>query len=167
MSCDDVEARLTERFLARGDLVPVDAAHVAECARCGAAARELTGLTAHLAALEAPSLRPGVQAACEQAALRALRRQSAAHRPAPFRGLGRDLVRAALLGLAVLPVAVVHALAVAWAGSTLLGPVLPAAVLSWLAVLYFAPLVLGLGVLYGAIPLAVVAGRRGPPEEEG
>lgn len=107
-----------------------------------------------------PPLRPAAKARCEAQALRVLRARRHAHAPAPLRGMGRDLLRAAALGLLALPVAVGHGLLVAWAGASVLGPFVPQPVLTWIGVFYFAPVVLGLGVLYGAIPLAVAIGRR-------
>lgn len=165
MSCEDVQERLTEAFLARMAPVPEDAAHAAGCAACGSLVRELRSVAEHLAVVLVPDLRPAARAACEARALHALRAQRAAHAPAPLRGLGRDLARATLLGLLALPIAVGHAWLVAWVGSAVLSPWLPGPILGWLGILYFAPVVLGLGVLYGAIPLAVVAGRRQPLEE--
>ncbi len=165
MSCEDVQQRLTDAFLARETPGVDDATHAAACKACGSHARELRAVAGTLDRIEVPLLRPVALASCEARALRALRAQRAAHAPAPFSGLGRDLLRASALGLLALPVAVGHALFVAWAGSSLLGPWLPGPVLTWLGVFYFAPVVLGLGVLYGAIPLAVAVGRRQPLEE--
>ena len=76
--------------------------------------------------------------------------------------IGAALAAAALLAL---PFVLGHAALVAWLGRTVLGPWVPPAILTWLAMLYFVPVALGIAVLYGAIPLAVLAGRRPPLEE--
>jgi hypothetical protein len=165
VSCEQIQERLTESFLARVAQAPEDAAHAAGCAACGAHARALHAVTAHLSALKVPDLRPAALRACEARALQVLRAQRAARAPEPLRGLGRDLLRAAALGLLALPVALGHAWFMAWAGQAFLGPWIPTPVLGWLGVFYFAPVALGLGVLYGAIPLAVVVGRRRAMEE--
>ncbi len=165
MSCEEAQEQLTTAFLAQAAPGQEATAHAGGCEACGRFARELRAAHEHLAAVQVPALRPAARAACEIAALRALRAQRAARAPAPLRGLGRDLVRAALLGLLALPVAVGHAWLVAWAGRAVLAPWLPGPVLGWLGLVYFAPVLLAFGVLYGAIPLAVVAGRRQPMEE--
>lgn len=165
MSCDAVQERLTLAFLERTVPAPEDAAHATRCEACSRLARELRAAQEHLGALQVPVLRPAARASCEARALRALRAQRAARAPAPLRGLGRDLARALLIGLLALPIAAGHAWLVAWAGRTLLAPWLPASVLGWLGIVYFAPVVLALAVLYGAIPLVVVAGHRAPLEE--
>jgi hypothetical protein len=165
VSCEDVQQRLSDAFLAREASAADDAAHLAACSACASHASELSVLARTLDRMQVPPLRPAALARCEAQALRVLRAQRAARAPAPLSGLGRDLFRGAALALLALPVAVGHALFVAWAGSSLLGPWLPGPVLTWLGVFYFAPVVLGLGVLYGAIPLAVAVGRRRPLEE--
>lgn len=160
MSCEATRERLVEAFLAGAPPAAADAAHAAGCAACAEEARALQGLAGHLADLSVPPPRPAALAACEARALQVLRARRRAHAPEPLRGMGRDLLRAAALGLLALPVAVGHALLVGWAGSAMLGPLVPAPVLAWLGVFYFVPVMLGLGVLYGAIPLAVAVGRR-------
>jgi len=165
MSCEEVQERLTEALLAHAAPAPEDGTHAQGCGSCGAHARTLREVAEYLAGVHVPALRAPALEACETRALRVLRAQRAARAPAPLRGLGPDFLRAALLALLALPVAVGHAWLVAWAGSALLGSWLPGPVLGWLAVLYFAPVALALGVLYGAIPLAVVAGKRRPLEE--
>lgn len=165
MSCEEVQARLEEAFLSRAPAAPADADHARDCAACGSEARELRVLAVHLDSVQVPAVRPAAHAAFEERAIRALRAQRAARSPVPLRGLGADFAKAALLGLLALPVAVGHAWVVAWAGRTLLAPWLPSAVLGWLGVLYFAPVALAVGALYGVIPLAVVAGRRASLEE--
>ena len=165
MSCDAVQERLALALLGRTTAGEDDAAHAARCAECGRAARELRAARAHLDSVQVPALRPAARAGCETRALRTLRAQRAARTPAPLRGLGPDLARALVAGLLALPVAAGHAWLVAWAGRTLLAPWLPASVLGWLGIVYFAPVALALAVLYGAIPLAVVAGRRAPLED--
>jgi hypothetical protein len=165
VSCEEIQERLTEAFLAHAPAAAEDATHAAGCAACGALARELRAVAEHLAVVQVPGLRPAARAACEAEALRALRGQRIARAPAPMHGMGRDFARAALLGLLALPIAVGHAWLVAWAGAAFLGPWIPGPVLGWLGVFYFAPVVLGLGVLYGVIPLAVVVGRRRSVEE--
>ncbi len=165
MSCEQVQERLEEALLSRVPPAPADAEHAGACAACGSVARDLRLLADHLASVQVPAARPAAQAACVEGAVRALRAQRVARAPAPLKGLGADFARAALLGLLALPVAVGHAWVVAWAGRTLLAPWLPGPVLGWLGVLYFAPVALALGALYGVIPLAVVAGRRMPLED--
>lgn len=160
MSCDEVQERLVEALLSRAAPPLADAAHAGECADCGRLARELRSVAEHLAFVQVRALRPAAQTACEASALRALRAQRAARATAPLRGSGRDLLRAGVLAALVLPIALGHAWLVAWAGRAWLGPLLPGPLLGWLGVFYFAPVALGLGVMYGVIPLAVVVGRR-------
>lgn len=165
MSCADVQDRLTDAFLAREDAGAEDLDHAACCAACGPHAEELRAVGRHLEAVQVPAPRAAFVAACEARALQALRAQRAARAPVPLHGLAPDMIRAAALALLALPVAVGHAWLVAWAGARFLGPWIPGPVLGWLGVFYFLPVALGLGVLYGVIPLAVVVGRRGPLEE--
>lgn len=165
MSCEEIQERLTAAFFDHAAVASGDATHAESCAACGALQRELQVVAEHLAGVQVPRLRPAARAACEAEALRVLRAQRAARAPAPLRGMGRDFVRAAVLGLLALPLAVGHAWLVAWAGAALLGPWIPGPVLGWLGVFYFAPVALGLGVLYGVIPLAVVVGHRRLLEE--
>lgn len=165
MSCETVQESLTTSFLDRTPATPDDAAHAQGCEACGRLVLELRAVQGHLAAVQVPPLRPSARVACEARAVRALRARRAARAPAPLRGLGGDLMHALLIGLLALPVAAGHAWLVTWVGQHLLAPWLPASILDWLAVVYFAPVALALAVLYGALPLAVMAGRRELLEE--
>ena len=165
MSCEALRARLDEALLAHAAPSAEDAAHAESCAACGEHAAALRAVAAHLDSVQTPALKPAARAACEAGALRVLRAQRAARAPTPVRALRRDFLRAGAMALLVLPIALGHAWLVARLGSAVLGPVLPSLLLDWLAVFYFVPIALALGVLYGVIPLAVVAGRRRPLEE--
>lgn len=165
MSCEAAQERLVDAWLA-GEATPAtDAEHASACEACGACVRELLAIAERLDSLRSPPLRAAALTRCKEESRRALRALRVAHEPAPLRGMGRDMLRAAAVALLALPVAAGHALLVGYAGSTLLGPLVPAPVLAWLGVFYFVPVVVGLGVLYGAIPIAVAVGRRRAEEE--
>jgi len=135
VSCDAIQERLDERALARtlddGSPEAVElGAHALRCAACGAHRRFLVALEA---ALDVPEPEPVAAA-----------------------------VVAAALGVAVLalPLVVAHAYLVIEGGAWLLAAWLPAPVLTWLGAVYLLSLALGVGALYGLIPLAVAFRRR-------
>jgi hypothetical protein len=157
MSCEGVQERLDDLALARA-LDGGDAAelrdHAAQCTACGAHLRFLHELGA---ALEEPAVLPvsaGVLAAAQRRAARVLRA-----REAP-RGLGRELAAALAVALLALPLVVAHAVLVVEGASWLLSAWVPEPVLAWLGAVYLASLALGVGALYGIIPLAVAWRRR-------
>jgi len=162
MSCQEVEERLTEAWLEHRALRDP---HLEACERCRAHAEALERMASHLDGLAVPTVAPEQVEAWRQAAVRAQRARRVARSRTPLRPLARDLLRAAALALLALPFAVGHAAAVAWLGQNVLAGWLPSAALTWLAALYFVPIALAIAVLYGAIPFAVVLGRRGPLEE--
>jgi hypothetical protein len=165
MSCDDVQERLTEALLAHATPTPEDDAHAQACSSCGLYALALREVAEHLATVQVPALPPAALARWEAQSLQVLRAQRAARAPAQLRGLGLDFLRAARGARRPQPHARGHARVVAWVGKVLLGPWLPGRVLEWLAIFYFAPVALALLLLYGTIPLAVVARRRRTLEE--
>jgi hypothetical protein len=134
--------------------------HAKVCEACGA---ELRFLRALGVALERErSVAPAVPAELLQRtrarAVRALRAQETP------RGVGRELAAALALALLALPLVVGHAYLVIEGGAWLLAQWVPAPVLTWLAGVYVASLALGVGALYGLIPLAVAWRRRSTTE---
>lgn len=165
MTCEAVQARLREACLERVAPAETDAAHVATCPGCASHAAGLERVTQHLGMLVVPEPGAAVRAAWTAGARRALHARQVARTPTPLRPHLRPLLGAAAAALLALPFVLGHAALVAWLGRTVLGPWVPPAILTWLAMLYFVPVALGIAVLYGAIPLAVLAGRRPPLEE--
>jgi hypothetical protein len=128
--------------------------HATGCAACAAHLRFLRSLGAELDALASPAPAPEMLAAARVRASRALRART---RPA---SLWRPVVQAAGLSLAALPIVVLHAFVVAEGAVTLLGPVVPSGVLTWLGVSYFGSVALGLGGLAALLPLVASATRE-------
>lgn len=161
MSCEDVQQRMEAlAFEHRLDGQSAEAAaareHAHDCAACGSQLRFLRALGAsveHERTAPAP-VAPELLARTRARAVRALRAQET---PA---GVGSEV--AAALGLAVLalPLVVAHAYLVVEGAAWLLAQWVPAPLLTWIGGLYVASLALGVGALYGLIPLAVAWRRR-------
>jgi hypothetical protein len=163
VSCEELQEQLTERVFARGAPAleawdPALRSHVAACAACAAHLRFVRALVADLEAAPVEAPGPGVLAAAQQRALRALRARSAP------RGLLRELALALAVTLLAWPVAVAQAWLVAEGASALLAPLLPHLVLIGLGVVYFGSLALALGALYALLPLWVAIVRQGHAE---
>jgi hypothetical protein len=159
VSCDAIQERLDERALARtlDDGSPEAAelcAHARSCAACGAHRRFLVALEAALDVPEPEPVAAAVVAAARTRAVRVLRSRETP--PA----VGRELVAALGVALLALPLVVAHAYLVIEGGAWLLAAWLPAPVLTWLGAVYLLSLALGVGALYGLIPLAVAFRRR-------
>lgn len=162
MSCDAVQERLDELALARvldgspehADLV----AHARGCADCDAHLRFLHGLAA---AFAAPALEPVSESVVASARERAVRVLRARETPS---GVGRELVAAMAAALLALPLVVGHAYLMLEGGAWLLASWLPAPLLTWLGFAYLASLAIGVGALYGMIPVAVALRRRAVQE---
>lgn len=134
--------------------------HAHGCEACGAELRFLRALGASLEQGRAES--PPVPALLlERTRSRAVRALRAQETP---RGVGRELVAALALALLALPLVVAHAVLVIEGADWLLAQWVPAPVLTWLAGMYVASLALGVGALYGLIPLAVAWRRRSTME---
>lgn len=165
MSCEVVQERMEELALARtldGEAADAAAAreHARDCEACGAQLRFLRALGASLerergAALPVPD---ELLARTRARAVRALRA-----RETP-RGVGRELVAALALAVLALPLVVGHAYLVIEGAAWLFAQWVPAPLLTWLAGVYVASLALGVGALYGLIPLAVAWRRRSTTE---
>ena len=156
MSCEAIEQRLDELAFAHAldGPEPEVAAHLRDCAACRAHRGFLVALTTSLAnATPAPVAAPVVAVATERA-LRVLRA-----RPTQDR-VGREIVAAIAVALLALPLVVAHAYLVVEAGAWLLARWVPAPLLVWLGGVYLLSLALGVGALYGLIPLAVAWRRR-------
>jgi hypothetical protein len=134
--------------------------HASDCESCGAQLRFLRALGASLEheRAEVPSLPSDLLARTRSRAVRALRAQETP------RGVGRELVAALALAMLALPLVVGHAYLVIEGAAWLLSQWVPAPVLTWLAGVYVASLALGVGALYGLIPLAVAWRRRSTTE---
>jgi hypothetical protein len=160
VSCEAFQQRLDLQALARAS--DGDAAlreHVENCDACRAHERFLLELVAALEAPPAPAL---VDAAVVEASRRrAVRVLRARETP---RGVGRELAVALAVALLALPLVVAHAYLVLEGAAWLLASWVPAPVLTWLGGVYLASLALGVGALYGLIPLAVAWRRRGVAE---
>jgi hypothetical protein len=159
VSCAEVQSRLAEAVLSRASVGSADRRHAERCAECGAELGFLKALGAALDAVPEPSLSEPALANCKFQALRALRARRV---PA---GFGRALARALAPALLALPLIVGHAWLVARGASALLGSWLPEAALLWLAGVYFGSLALGLGTLYGSIPVLVALAQQRRLEE--
>jgi len=165
VSCDAVQRQLEEFALARTlDGAAVDAlaarAHAQGCEACGAQLRFLRALEASLEQERGavPSVPVALLARTRTRAVRALRAQETP------RGVGREMAAALALALLALPLVVGHAYLVIEGAAWLLAQWVPAPVLTWLAGVYMASLALGVGALYGLIPLAVARRRRSTTE---
>ena len=160
MSCDAVQQQLDacalEHALAPdGDAAAVESfAHAASCEACAAHLAFLRALDAELAAIPLAAVRAPVVATAQQRATRALR---ARERP---RGFGRELAAALAVAVLALPLVVAQAFVVVESGAWLLAGWVPEAIRVWLAFGYLASFALGVGALYGSIPLVVAWRRR-------
>lgn len=162
MICDTVQERLDELALARTLEAGVASeglhAHVGQCGACGSHLHFLQQLGDALADGAVEPVAPAVVSAAQRRAARVLRAR------AEPRGLGRELGAALAVALLALPLVVVHAYLVVEGAAWLLATWVPEPVLAWLGVVYLASLALGVGALYGIIPLAVASRRRSPME---
>lgn len=163
MSCDDVQERLDLRALAHalddGSPEALElATHARDCDACGAHRRFLVALGAELALPDPEPVAPSVVELAQRRAVRVLRSRE---RPEP---IGRELVAALAVALLALPLVVAHAYLVIEGGAWLLSAWLPAPLLTWLGAIYLLSLALGVGALYGLIPLAVALRRRATAE---
>lgn len=147
-----LEAEVPEAVAARG--------HARECEACGAQLRFLRALCASLEH-ERQDVAPVPAALLVRTRARAVRALRAQETP---RGVARELASALALALLALPLVVGHAVLVIEGGAWLLAQWVPAPVLTWLAGVYVASLALGVGALYGLIPLAVAWRRRSTME---
>lgn len=157
MNCDAIQERLDDLALAHALTSPEAAelaVHARECAACGAHRRFLVALDASLAANDPAPVSESVVASARARAARVLR-----SRETP-RGVGRELVAALAVALLALPLVVAHAYLVIEGGAWLLAAWLPAPILTWLGGVYLISLALGVGALYGLIPLAVAFRQR-------
>ena len=159
MNCDAVQERLDERALARA-LAPGDAAaaeliaHADSCEACGAHLAFLRALDAEFAALPLAPVRASVVATAQRRAARALRAREPAH------GFGRELVAALAVAVLALPFVVAQAFVVVESGAWLLASWVPHPILLGLGATYLGSFALGVGALYGSIPLVVAWRRR-------
>ena len=159
MSCDTVQERLDERALARaldpGDAAAAeDLAHAQDCDACGAHLAFLRAFEAELGHAPLAPVRASVVAATRQRATRALRA-----REAPT-GFGRELIAALGVAMLALPLVVAQAFFVVESGAWLLASWVPEPILIALGVSYLGSFALGVGALYGSIPLVVAWRRR-------
>ena len=159
MNCDAVQERLDERALAHaldaGDGAAAELfAHTVDCQACSAHLAFLRALDAEFAALPLAPVRNAVVASAQQRAARALRAREQAH------GFGRELVAALAVAVLALPFVVAQAFLVVESGSWLLASWVPHAILIWLGIAYLGSFALGVGALYGSIPLVVAWRRR-------
>jgi len=158
VNCDAVQERLDERALARslaaGDTAAAELiAHADRCEACGAHLAFLRALDAEFALPLAP-VRASVVAAAQQRAARALRAREPAH------GFGRELVAALVVAVLALPFVVAQAFVVVESGAWLLASWVPQPILIGLGAAYLGSFALGVGALYGSIPLVVAWRRR-------
>ncbi len=159
MSCDAFQQQLDACALARtlepaGGAAAEAFAHAASCEACGAHLTFLRAIDAELSAIPLAPVRASVVAAAQQRAARALR---ARERP---RGFGRELAAALAVAVLALPLVIAQAFVVVEGGAWLLAGWLPQPILVWLGFGYLASFALGVGALYGSIPLVVAWRRR-------
>jgi hypothetical protein len=160
VSCEAFQERLDAGALARAAALDADlATHLRDCAACAAHQRFLHALVGALDAAPPPA--PADAAVVALARRRSARVLRAQETPA---GVGRELVAALAVALLALPLVVAHAYLVLEGAAWLLAAWLPAPVLTWLGGVYLGSLALGVGALYGLIPLAVAWRRRGGAE---
>ena len=159
MSCDAFQQRLDACALARS-LAPDDGAagepfaHAASCEACGAHLAFLRALDAELAALPLAAVGASIVATAQQRATRALRAREQPH------GFARELAVALAGAMLALPLVVAQAFVVVESGAWLLAAWVPEPILVWLGFGYLASFALGVGALYGSIPLVVAWRRR-------
>jgi anti-sigma factor RsiW len=159
VNCDAAQERLDERALTRSLAVRDGTAaeffaHVDGCEACGAHLAFLRALDAELAALPTAPVRASVVATAQQRAARALRAREQAH------GFGRELAAALAVAVLALPFVVAQAFVVVESGAWLLASWLPHPILLGLGAAYLGSFALGVGALYGSIPLVVAWRRR-------
>lgn len=164
MNCDDFQQRLEESALARtlatgshgsepGEALAA-IAHADACERCAAHLAFLRALDAELEALPLAPVRASIVASAEQRAARALRARERPH------GFGRELAAALAVAVLALPLVVAQAFVVVESGAWLLASWVPEPILMGLGIGYLASFALGVGALYGSIPLVVAWRRR-------
>jgi len=158
VTCDAIQERLDELAFARAlDAATPEAralaAHAADCPACGAHRRFLVALADALA-VPVPAAAEAAVAAARARAARVLRARATPPR------VGRDVAVALAVAVLALPLVVGHAYVVIEGGAWLLARWLPAPVLDWLGAAYLVSLALGVGALYGLIPLAVAFRQR-------
>lgn len=161
LACDAVESALEETFLARGSVSDEVLAHAEACPRCGRVRSELEALARAFAAVPTPDLdreraaRALAVASAELAQPAELTALRTSGLPVGYR---RELAR--LVALAALPMP----LALAWyallfrVGGSLLGEILPAAVVAALGAALTAGAASWFLAIYGSLPF--VAQRR-------
>ena len=156
MNCDAVQERLDASALARalgsGDAATL--AHAESCEACGTHLAFLRALEAEVALERLAPVRDSVVAAARQRAVRALRAREEPH------GFGRELVAALAVAVLALPLVVAQAFLVVESGAWLLASWVPEPILIGLGVSYLGSFALGVGALYGSIPLVVAWRRR-------
>lgn len=159
MSCDAFQQRLDESALAHALALDDGAAaepftHAASCEACGAHLAFLRALDAELGAVPLAAVRAPVVATAQQRATRALRAREQPH------GFARELAAALAVAILALPLVVAQAFVVVESGAWLLAAWVPEPILVWLGFGYLASFALGVGALYGSIPLVVAWRRR-------
>ncbi len=159
MNCDAFQQELDERALAHALAVSDGAtleafAHAESCESCGTHLAFLRVLDAEFAALPLAPVRASIVVFAQQRATRALR---ARERP---QGFGREVVAALAVAILALPLVVAQAFVVVESGAWLLASWVPEPILLGLGFGYLASFALGVGALYGSIPLVVAWRRR-------
>lgn len=154
MNCDAVQQQLDELALAHDAASAELVAHADACAVCGAHRAFLHALDAEFAALPLAPVRASVVASAQERAARALRAREHAH------GFGRELVAALAIAVLALPLVVAQAFVVVEGAAWLLASWVPQPILFGLGVAYLGSFALGVGALYGSIPLVVAWRRR-------
>jgi hypothetical protein len=158
VTCEAIQERLDELALGRAlDAATPEArelaAHARDCAACGAHRGFLVALADALAD-PVPAVSEAAVAASRRRAARVLRARATPPR------VGREIAAAVAVAVLALPLVVGHAYLVIEGGAWLLAQWLPAPVLTWLGAVYVVSLALGVGALYGLIPLAVAFRQR-------
>jgi hypothetical protein len=154
VNCDAVQQQLDELALAHDAASAELLAHADACEACGAHRTFLRTLDAELAALPLAPVRASVVASARERAARALRAREHAH------GFGRELVAALAIAVLALPLVVAQAFVVVESAIWLLASWVPQPILLGLGVAYLGSFALGVGALYGSIPLVVAWRRR-------
>lgn len=158
MSCETVQEALDDLALAHtlGDVPAPLGEHLRGCGACAAHLRFLHAMSDALAADAPPPVHPTAVARSRARATRALRMRL---REEPSR-FGGEIVAALAAAVLALPLVVGHAYLVLEGGAWLLSSWLPAPLLAGLGAIYVGSLALGVGALYGLIPLAIAWRRR-------
>lgn len=154
MNCDAVQQQLDEIALAHDAANAELIAHADACEACGAHRAFLRALDAEFAALPLAPVRASVVASAQDRAARALRAREHAH------GFGRELVAALAIAVLALPLVVAQAFVVVESAVWLLASWVPQPILLGLGIAYLGSFALGVGALYGSIPLVVAWRRR-------